>query len=77
MGRHSAWLLHLCPHQTFIFEILMASLASQLEVKQSIYRGVGQYILYIYSCNDISVEEGKTGSISDYNTVVLPSKSSS
>lgn len=55
----------------------MASLASQLEVKQSIYRGVGQYILYIYSCNDISVEEGKTGSISDYNTVVLPSKSSS
>ena len=55
----------------------MASLASQLEVKQSIYRGVGEYILYIYSCNVISVEEGKTGSISDYNTVVLPSKSSS
>ena len=56
----------------------MASLASQLEVKQSIYRGgVGQYILNIYSYNDISVEEGKTGSISDYNTVVLPSKSSS
>ena len=54
----------------------MASLASQLEVKQSIYRGVGQYILNIYSYNDISVE-GKTGSISDYNTVVLPSKSSS
>ena len=55
----------------------MASLASQLEVKQSIYRGEGQYILNIYSYNDISVEEGKTGSISDYNTVVLPSKSSS
>ena len=53
----------------------MASLASQLEVKQSICRGVGQYILNSY--NDISVEEGKTGSISDYNTVVLPSKSSS